>query len=184
MSGHHPTKPPELWRWVARCLRQRASPDQIAGRLCQVCSAVSVSVPAIYAFVRRDERSGGPSTPACAMPISAICGAQAPAADCHVNAPRSRNARGLSGAAPALPLGGRYHARRQRPPAGVLTTEERTSRYTRLALLADGTADRTSVALQRMLVAHQVRSITFIRCGVCRLQHGCRFRRQTLLFPA
>ena len=62
----------------------------------------------------------------------------------------------------AWPLGGRYHAQATRlTPARVLTTVERTSRYTRLALLADGTADRTSVALQRMLVAHQVRSITF-----------------------
>ena len=160
-AANHPTKPPALWRWVARCLRQRASPDQVAGRLVQVCPTVSVSVPAIYAFVRRDERAGG-------QLYSCLRYA-------HKRHLWRRTSGGLPSERPSIKkrpklvwsrrqsghweadtmLGDKTH------PARVLTTVERTSRYTRLALLADGTANRTSVALQRMLAAHQVRSITF-----------------------
>ena len=161
-AANHPTKPPELWRWVARCLRQRASPDQIAGRLAQVCSAVSVSVPAIYAFVRRDERSGGQLHTCLRY-----------AHKRHLW--RTGTSGGLPRERPSIKKRPKLVWTRRQPghweadtmlgdkthPARVLTAVERTSRYTRLALLADGTADRTGIALQRMLVAHQVRSITF-----------------------
>ena len=161
-AANHPTKSAELWRWVARCLRQRASPDQVAGRLVQVCPTASVSVPAIYAFVRRDERAGGQLYRYLRYAHKrhlwrhGTCGGLPRERPSIKQRPKRIWTRRQPGHWEAdTMLGDKTH------PARVLTTVERTSRYTRLALLMDGTADRTSVALQRMLAAHQVRSITF-----------------------
>jgi IS30 family transposase len=161
-AANHPTKSPELWRWVARCLRQRASPDQVAGRLGQVCPSVSVSVPAIYAFVRRDERAGGQLYSCLRYAHKRFLWRRGTSGGLPSERPSIKQRpklvwrRRQSGHWEAdTMLGNKTH------PARVLTAVERTSRYTRLALLADGTADRTGVALQRVLAAHQVRSITF-----------------------
>jgi len=151
-----------LWRWVASLLRQRASPDQVAGRLGQVCPGISVSTPAIYAFVRRDERAGGQLYSCLRYARKrlqwrrGISGGMPKQRPSIKQRPKLVWARRQSGHWEAdTMLGDKTH------PARVLTTVERTSRYTRLALLPDGTADHTSTALQRILAAHQVRSITF-----------------------
>jgi len=57
-AANHPTKPPELWREVRLCVRRDYSPDEIRGRL-ERLKLPSVSIPAIYAHIRRDKEAGG-----------------------------------------------------------------------------------------------------------------------------
>ena len=119
-------------------------------------------MPAIYAFVRRDERAGGELH-----------------SRLRYSHKRALSRRGCSGGMPKNRPSIRHRPKhiklRQEPghweadtvlgnhshPRRVLTVVERTSRYTRLALLPDGTALPTSAALKRILSAHPVRSITF-----------------------
>ena len=57
-AANHPTKPPALWREVTLCVHRDYSPDQIRGRL-ECLNLPSVSIPAIYAYIRRDKAAGG-----------------------------------------------------------------------------------------------------------------------------
>lgn len=160
-AANHPTKPAALWRWVASCLRKEDSPDEIAGRLPLVCPGISVSVPAIYAYVRRNERAQGQIYK-------------------HMRRAAKRALwRSSSGGMPAdrpsiLKRPRIIHERIERghwesdtargktgQPRCLLTSVERTSRYTRLALLPRATSEVTAKALARSLASYQVKSITF-----------------------
>ena len=57
-ADNHRCKPAGLWRLVRRYLRQDWSPEQIRGRL-KYWRQVWVSVPAIYAHIRREREQGG-----------------------------------------------------------------------------------------------------------------------------
>ena len=162
-TANHPVKPAALWHWVAGWLRQDCSPDQVAGRLTQVCPGTSVSVPAVYAFVRRDERAGG----------ELYTHLRYTQKRCPV---RRHPGTGMPRNRPSIRLRPKHIRSRQQPghweadtllgnhthPARVLTTVERTSRYTQLGLLPQGgKAAPTARILHRMLASHTVRSITF-----------------------
>jgi transposase, IS30 family len=162
-AANHPVKSAAFWHWVCGCLRQEISPDQVAGRLAQVCPSASVSVPAIYAFVHRDERAGGElythlryarkrcpvrRHPGTGMPKNRPSIRHRPK---HI---RSRQQPGHWEA--DTMLGNHSH------PARVLTTVERTSRFTQLGLLPQGgKAAPTARVLRHILASHMVRSITF-----------------------
>ena len=162
-AANHPVKPAALWHWVSDGLRQDSSPDQIAGRLAQVCPSTSLSVPAIYAFVLRDERAGGELHTHLRY--------------AHKRWPARRHAgTGMPKNRPSIRHRPKHVQSRQQPghweadtmvgnrthPARVLATVERTSRYTQLGLLPrGGKAAHTARVLRRILASHQVRSITF-----------------------
>jgi IS30 family transposase len=162
-AANHPVKSATLWRWVSDCLRQEISPDQVAGRLAQVCPSASVSVPAIYAFVHRDERAGGELHTYLRYAPKRTLRRQHPGTGMPRNRPSIRHRpkhiqlRQQPGHWEAdTMLGNHSH------PARVLATVERTSRYTQLGLLPQGgKAVHTARALHRILTPHEVRSITF-----------------------
>lgn len=56
-AANQPRKPATLWRWVARRLIRDWSPEQIRGRA-QRLGKPTVSVPAIYAWIRRQRARG------------------------------------------------------------------------------------------------------------------------------
>jgi len=162
-AANHPVKPATLWHWVSGCLRQESSPDQVVGRLTQVCPTASVSVPAIYAFVHRDERAGGElytylryARKRC--PVRRHAGTGMPRNRPSIrHRPKHIQSRQQPGHWEAdTMLGNHTH------PARVLATVERTSRYTQLGLLPQGgKAAHTARVLRRILTSHKVRSITF-----------------------
>ena len=162
-AANHPVKSAALWHWVSGCLRQESSPDQVVGRLAQVCPSASVSVPAIYAFVHRDERAGGELHTYLRHARKRCLGRHHPGTGMPSNRPSIRHrpkhiqSRQQPGHWEAdTMLGNRSH------PARVLATVERTSRYTQLGLLPQGgKALHTARALRRILTSHEVRSITF-----------------------
>ena len=160
-AANHPTKAVALWKLIGQWVTQQFSPEQAAGRLAQVGIGLSVSVPAIYGFVRRDERAGG---------------------DLHTHLRRAHKRRlwrvsyrGMPRDRPSIRhrptiikerlQPGHWEADtmrgRQGEPRCVLVGVERHSRYTCLAVLADPKAQQTADVLERMLTTHQVRSITF-----------------------
>jgi len=57
-AANHPTKPTSLWQRVRRYLRRDWSPDEAQGWLWRWFGQW-VSVPAIYAHIRRDRKRGG-----------------------------------------------------------------------------------------------------------------------------
>jgi len=57
-AANHPTKPASLWQRVRRYLRRDWSPDETQGWLWRWFGQW-VSVPAIYAYIRRDRQRGG-----------------------------------------------------------------------------------------------------------------------------
>ena len=162
-AANHPVKPAALWHWVSGCLRQESSPDQVVGRLTQVCPSASVSVAAIYAFVHRDERAGGElytylryARKRC--PVRCHPGTGMPRNRPSIrHRPKDIQSRQQLGHWEAdTMLGNHSH------PARVLATVERASRYTQLGLLPQGgKALHTARALHRILTPHEVRSITF-----------------------
>lgn len=160
-AANHPTKPAALWQQIGGWIAQQHSPDEAAGRLRKVGVTLSVSVPAIYAFVRRDERIGG---------------------DLHTHLRRARKRalwRSSSGGMPRNRPSIRHrpkivHERRQgghweadtmrgkiSQPRCVLAVVERKSRYTRLAVLTQPTSEQTAQVLSQSLASFKVRSITF-----------------------
>jgi len=160
-ATNHPTKPAELWRLIAKWINQEHSPEEAAGRLPRVGIALRVSVPAIYAFVRRDER-------ACGELYTHLRRA-------HKRDPWRASAGGMPRDRPSIRHRPKIIAQRQQSghweadtmrgklgqPRCVLATVERTSRYTRLALLTEPTAEHTAQVLKKTLASFRVRSITF-----------------------
>jgi len=160
-AANHPTKPAPLWGLIADWIAQQHSPEEAAGRLSKVGVALSVSVPAIYAFIRRDERARGELYT-------------------HLRRARKRALwRSSTGGMPrnrpsirhrpkiiqSRQQGGHWEADTMRgkisQPRCVLAAVERKSRYTRLAVLTQPTADLTAHALSQALASFKVRSITF-----------------------
>ena len=157
-AANHPVKSAALWNWVSGCLRQESSPDQVLGRLAQVCPSASVSVPAIYAFVQRDERAGGELHTHLRYGRKKALGRRHPGTGMPKNRPSIRHrpkhirSRQQSGHWEAdTMLGNHTH------PARLLATVERTSRYAQLGLLPQGgKALHTARALRRILTRHEV----------------------------
>ena len=160
-AGNHPTKPAVLWDLVGGWIAQGHSPEQAAGRLNWVGVELRVSVPAIYAYVRRNER---------------ICG------DLHTQLRRAHKKalwRSSTGGMPRNRPSIRHRPKhiQERLQAGhweadtmrgkiseprcVLTAVERKSRYTCLGVLTQPTADLTATLLSKTLAPFKVRSITF-----------------------
>jgi transposase, IS30 family len=162
-AANHPVKPAALWHWVSTRLRLESSPDQVIGRLAQVCPSATVSAQAIYDFVQRDERSGGELHTHLRYARRSALGRRYPGTGMPKNRPSIRHrpkhvqSRQQPGHWEAdTMLGNHSH------PARVLATVERTSRYTQLGLLPQGgKALHTARALHRILWVHKVRSITF-----------------------
>jgi transposase, IS30 family len=162
-AANHPVKSAALWHWVSGCLRQESSPDQVVGRLAQVCPSASVSAPAIYAFVHRDERAGGELHTYLRYARKRTLRRHHPGTGMPRNRPSIRHrpkhiqSRQQPGHWEADTMLGNH-----RHPARVLATVERTSRYTQLGLLPQGgKAAHTARVLRRILTSHKVRSITF-----------------------
>lgn len=160
-AANHPTKPAALWELVAGWITEQHSPEQAAGRLRKVGAPLLVSVPAIYAFVRRNERAGG---------------------DLYAHLRRWRKRalwRSSTGGMPRnrpsirhrpkiiqkRQQGGHWEADTMRGKIGqprcVLAAVERKSGYTRLAVLTRPTSDQTARTLSQSLSKFKVRSITF-----------------------
>ncbi len=162
-AANHPVKSAALWHWVSDCLRQENSPDQIVGRLAHVYPGASLSVPAVYAFVRRDERAGGELHTYLRYACKRDLWRHHPGTGMPRDRPsiRHRPKHIQSRLQPGhweadTMLGNHTH------PARVLATVERTSRYTQLGLLHQGgKAAHTARVLRVILTAHTVRSITF-----------------------
>ena len=122
-----------------------------------------MSVPAIYAFVQRDERAGGELHTHLRYGRKKALGRRHPGTGMPKNRPSIRHrpkhirSRQQSGHWEAdTMLGNHTH------PARLLATVERTSRYAQLGLLPQGgKALHTARALRRILTRHEVRSITF-----------------------
>ena len=160
-AANHPTKPTPLWDLISTWIVQEHSPDEAIGRLKQVGVTLKVSAQAIYAFVRRDERSGGHLY-------------------AHMRRARKRMLwRSSTGGMPSNRPSIRHrpkHIQKRLEPGHwetdtmrgkrsqarcVLTSVERRSRYTRLAVLPEPNAEVTAKALSRSLGSFKVRSITF-----------------------
>lgn len=160
-AANHPTKPPALWRRVTRWVRRDFSPDEVAGRLERLSGHSCLSVPAIYAYIRRDEYSCGslhahlrraPKRWVC-RPTTGGMPRNRPSIR---QRPREVYARRTLGHWEAdTMLGNHSH------PARVLVAVERKSRFTRLAKLPSGKALPTGRALARGLEHFKVTSITF-----------------------
>jgi IS30 family transposase len=160
-AANHPTKPQGLWQLIAQWIGEQCSPEQAAGRLGKVGLALSVSVPAIYAFVRRDERACGDLyTHLRRAHKRRLC--RSPAGGMPRNRPSIRHRpriiqeRHQSGHWEADTMRGSHGH-----PQCVLAAVERVSRYTRLAVLSEPTAKLTARTLSEVLASFKVRSITF-----------------------
>lgn len=160
-AANHPTKPAGLWELIRQWIGEQYAPEQIVGRLVPVGIALSVSTPAIYGFVRRDEHAGG---------------------DLHTHLRRAHKRRlwrRSTGGMPANRPSIRHrpqiiHERLQmghwevdtlRGRRGqsrcVLIAVERVSGYACMAVLPEPTAEHTARALVRMLAPYKVLSLTF-----------------------
>lgn len=160
-AANHPTKPAALWELIGQWIAEQHAPDQAAGRLARVGVDIPVSVAAIYAFIRRDERTRG---------------------DLHSQLRRAykrRLCRSRAGGMPQnrpsirhrpriihLRLGpGHWELDTMRGSHGdgrcVLVAVERFSRKVCLAVLTEPTAEETARALVQMLSGHTVHSMTF-----------------------
>lgn len=160
-AANHPTKPAALWELISQWLAEQHSPDQVAGRLARVGIDISVSVAAIYAFIRRDERAQG---------------------DLHTQLRRADKRRLCRSRAGGMPQN--RPSIRHRPPIihqrlepghweldtmrgshgdgrCVLVAVERFSRKTCLAVLTEPRAEQTARVLVQMLSSHTVHSMTF-----------------------
>jgi transposase, IS30 family len=176
-AANHPVKSAALWHWVSSRLRLESSPDQVVGRLAQVCPSATLSAQAIYAFVQREERAGGELHTHLRYARKSALGRCHPGTGMPRNRPsiRHRPKRVQSRQQPGhweadTMLGNHSH------PARVLATVERSSRYTQLGLLLQGgKALQTARALRRILSVHKVRSITFDNGSeFAQYKHACQ----------
>lgn len=182
-AANHPTKPAALWELIGQWIAGQLSPEQAAGRLRKVDIDLSVIVPAIYAFVRRDERAHGDLY------------------TCLRRAHKRRLWRVSSGGMPRNRPSIRHrpkivHERKQAghweadtmrgqrgDPRCALVTVERKSRYTRLAVLTHPTADLTAQAIAQNLASFKVRSLTFDNgTEFARYEQACKQLRAKAYF--
>jgi len=160
-AANHPTKPAALWELISQWIAEQYAPEQTVGRLAPVGIMIPVSVPAIYGFVRRDERAGG---------------------DLHTHLRRAHKRRlwrtstaGMPANRPSIRHRPQIiHERLQRghwevdtlrgsrgDPRCVLIAVERVSGYACMAVLPEPTAEQTARVLVQMLAPYQVLSLTF-----------------------
>lgn len=160
-AANHPTKPAALWGLVGDWIAKGHSPEQAAGRLSQVGVALRISVPAIYAYVRRDERACGSlhrqlrRAHKRALWRSSTGGMPQDRPSIR-HRPKIVQKRQQSGHWEADTMRGKISE-----PRCVLVAVERKSGYTRVAVLSQPTADLTAEALSQSLSPFKVRSITF-----------------------
>jgi len=160
-AANHPTKSAALWRRAERWIRRDLSPDEVAGRLELLSGHACVSVPAIYARIRRDEVSCGDlhehlrRAPKrwVVRPTTGGLPKNRPSIRQRPKAVYARRTLGHWEA--DTMLGNHSH------PARVLIAVERKSRFTMLAKLPSGKALPTGRALARGLEHFKVTSITF-----------------------
>lgn len=158
-AADHPTKPPALWELVSQWLAEQHSPDQAAGRLARVGIDIPVSVAAIYAFIRRDERAqGNLHTQLRRAYKRRLCRSRA--GGMPQNRPSIRH-RPLNIHQRLEP--GHWELDTMRGSRGdgrcVLVAVERLSRKTCLAVLTEPTAEQTARVLVQMLSPHTVHSM-------------------------
>lgn len=160
-AANHPTKPASLWRRVAHWIGRDFSPDEVAGRLERLSAHRCVSVPAIYAYIRRDEYSCGSlhehlrRAPRrwVSRPTTGGLPKNRPSIRQRPHDVHARLALGHWEA--DTMLGNHSH------PARVLVAVERKSRFAKLARLPSGKALPTGSALAGGLERFKVSSITF-----------------------
>ena len=158
-AANHPTKPAALWHEVRLCVRRDYSPEEIRGRL-ECLKLPSVSIPAIYAYVRRDRAAGGslPQHLRYAPRRRVLQRRRAVWGDkvSIRQRPACANTRKQAGHWEGDTLMG---SRGQ--PHKLLTLVERKSRYLRLKRPKNAWAPQVSRAAIRTLKHLPVRSITF-----------------------